>query len=293
MHPNTFLIIIFFTLIAIVGITAIVLNMLLFVVLCKMGTFRKSYFALVKSLTVADFFLPFMVPTIYAMVNNILYDYMMFVILFHLIALLLEMFVAIVKPLHYINWTRRRYIASRLATIWILPVPVVYLLSLLPESQIQQFGNHLIELKNQQDIIMIPLITLCFVAMVAVYIYIYSQVRKQQRFNQVQNQQAKANHRALVATILNVGSFFLCWFPIVVVEILYQYCKPLDERVMMLKDVIQVTVMINSVCDPIIYAIRLKEVRKQWRKIFCCFLHKRPFRNKIRMTELHQNMNSE
>ena len=272
----------------VVGLTAIVLNVLLLVVLSKLRTNRKSYFVLVKSLAVADCLLPFMIPTIALIMDDILYDYMLFVILFHLLALLLEMFVAIVKPLHYINWSQWRYIICRLVTLWIVPVAIVLLLCLIPEGLIELPGTYVSFSKNQQDIIRIPLITLCFVTMILAYMYIYSQVRKQQRLNQVQNQQAKTNHRALVVTILNVGSFFICWFPMVVFEILYQYHPWYNNRLMLLKDVAPMIVLINCVCDPIIYAIRLKEVNKMWRKTFCCFVHKQSLWKEIRMTDLHE-----
>ena len=286
MMPVIFIII--YIILTVVGLTAIVLNMLLLIVLSKLKTNRKSYFVLVKSLAVADCFLPLVTPTMAWIPGDTFYDYILFVILFHLIALLMEMFVAIVKPLHYINWSRRRYIVCRLITIWIVPGVVVLLLLFIPEGLIELPGYDVSISKSQKHIIRVPLIILCFVFMILAYRYIYCQVRKQQRLDQVQNQQAKSNHRVLVVTIFNMGSFFLCWFPMVVIEILYQYHTRYDNRLVLLKGVGPLIVLINCVCDPVIYAIRLREVNKMWRKTFCCFVHKQSLWKEIRMTDMHE-----
>ena len=36
-----------------------------------------------------------------------------------------EHYVAIIQPLHYINWTRSRYIVIRLLIAWLLPVVLI------------------------------------------------------------------------------------------------------------------------------------------------------------------------
>ena len=244
--------------------------MLLLVVLCRLKSPRRSYFTLVKSLTVADMLLPFCffmfilfgrpdLVTVETYVINIITrfnTYFASVILFHLMCLAAEHFVAIMKPLRYEEWCRRRYIVCRLVLGWTFP----FLLIILEETVLINF--------IPDSSILAGLIVVCFLIMLVVYIIIFCEIQKQQRFTNSQNNHAQKNYRSLVTTILIVATFFLCWMPHVVTMI----CFVLDVEKSVMQVLFEVSNIscVNSICDAFIYSIRLTEVKKVWRRTFCC-----------------------
>ena len=247
-------------------LTAVIWNVLLLVVLCRLKSPRRSYFSLVKSLTVADLLLPFLffMFTMYYRtdqkigihVMQMINRYLTYVTLFHLISLSAEHFVAIMKPLHYEEWCHCRYIICRLVLCWSFPL----LFIVLDETAIQ-------------DQPLIPgLIILCFLIMLVVYILIFCEVRKQQSFENSQNHHAQKNYRALMTTILNVVTFFLCWMPATVLEIWSAINMDTLENpyILVFLHIAANIICFNSICDALIYSIRLTEVQKMWRKTFCC-----------------------
>ena len=279
------------------AITGTTMNSLLLMILHRIKTSRKSYFALIKSLIIADLLLPSSIIVSFVTDLLYLYEYLLFVILLHLILLVMEHYVAIIRPLHYSTWIRGRYIVCRLATVWIIPVILVVISTYLPEKQlVLKISDWTIYTRMEtKDIFRLPFILGCFIGIVVVNIYMYKAVRRQQRLHDFQNHQATHNNKVLVITILNVGSFFVCWFPVVIAEIIFQIKGPTGYDTYYnnkdIKHLAECVVLLNSVCDPLIYAIRLAEVRKMWQKLFCCLCKKSLFqRVKARQIMIHYSV---
>ena len=289
-----------YCLIAFVLFPGIILNLSLFIVLFKMKNQLKSYFALVKSLILADLVLS--ITFAFCTINSLFEgggrseylryfcfyftEYLLYVVLLNLIALASEHYVAIIKPLHYKNWVRCRYIFCRLSTIWIIPSLLVFFGYLLPQRKDIE-----IEKRNNDDTVIttyiykndwsktfrVPFVLTCFMIMTIIYIYIYFIVRKQQIIHQLQNQHVRTNKKALVTTTFNLLSFFLCWFPTQVAELWFQISNPTDmdnyhTLEFWMNSAIPLLIGMNSICDPLIYAVRFPAVRKVWKRKFCCCL---------------------
>ena len=259
---------------------AIIWNVLLLVVLCRLKTIRRSYFSLVKSLTVADLLLPFTLLMYILYLQYIFLDnfaetffmisvvntYSMCVIVLHLICLAAEHYVAVIKPLRYEAWCRCRYVVCRIILCWTSPLLI---------ATIEITDNI-----SEMYIVLIKsgLTVLCFLIMLIVYILILREVRTQQRLENSQNRHARKNYRALITTILNLVTFFLCWMPFVVGDVYwflydeYGYGSVLYESssFTFFEEIARNILCVNSVCDALIYSIRLTEVRKVWRRTFCC-----------------------
>ena len=279
------------------AVTGILLNALLLVVLHKIKTTRTSYFALVKSLIVADMLLPLNITVIVITNELVLYEYLLYVILVHLILLVMEHYMAIIRPLHYVSWARCRYIICRLLMGWTLPVILVVISRSLPDKTINLKTKYFVdtELIKTKDIFRIPFILICFISIVVVNMYIYKAVRRQERLHGYSSQQSTHNSKVLVITIFNAGSFFICWFPVVIVEVWFQmnrygshttsseFYEIYEHRD--IKFMMQFILLLNSIFDPLIYAIRLRVVRRMWQKLFCC-LCKKPLSQRVKARQI-------
>ena len=163
---------------------------------------------------------------------------------------------AIIKPLRYQQWSRKRYIMCRLVALWILS----FLFGLL-DGFFLPYRDLVIS--------MYVAVPCSFITMTVIYVKIYFAIRRQQRLEMLQNPRAKQNRHALKTTLLNLLLFILCWIPLPVVFVISLFTA---------NEVIETTLVImilalpclNSIMDPLVYTIRLKTVRAIWRRTFCC-----------------------
>ena len=88
------------------------------------------------------------------------------------------------------------------------------------------------------------------------------------------------HRRALVTTLLILGSFILCWMPHCVFEVTLLIQVKINRVSVETSEVMLTTInnylynllLINAVLDPIIYASRLKEIRSGYKVVYeaCC-----------------------
>ena len=142
------------------------------------------------------------------------------------------------------------------------------------------------------DTFRVPFILVCFLLMAFVYIYIYREVRKQQRLQQMHNVTVRNNQRALLISILNLVSFVICWLPPVVIELWFQFSNPkyVSEYFgnFHWKEVVALVVYFNSICDLLIYAVRLSDIKAMWKRRFCdcCFMCRKSLQRQILKDEI-------
>ena len=270
----------------VVLLIAFILNTLLLTVLCKLKTAQRSYFCLIKSLTLAELLWSLLKLCVYLLTflgfsydmftrNILVLEYDVFsTIILHLIFLVMEHYVAIIKPLHYQKWCCYRYIVCRLVIIWTLSVVLAVIHNMLNTTT------------SRKILIVYPvLVFLCFLVMTVVYVYIYCEVRRQQRLELSENCNARTNKRALITTILILGSFLVLWIPnAVIVSLLILapvgfFSSPLWYFLLFPS---QLMVNFSYICDTLFYSIRLTGVRKLWRRSFCCLCSKRSLQRKVK-----------
>jgi hypothetical protein len=84
------------------------------------------------------------------------------------------------------------------------------------------------------------------------------------------------NAKTLVTTLLIIGTFVLCWIPLFTFQtiLLIQVHINRDAVIKTLKSLIlankylYMLLLVNSICDPIIYAVRLKEVQLGYKRFW-------------------------
>ena len=118
----------------------------------------------------------------------------------------------------------------------------------------------------------------CFCVMFSIYLKIYCAVRTKQRRHsmyqtsngRVVRERVQHNTRALLTTLLILGTFAIFWLPMCIFQvtlIILTHTHPeifTRESISTLTTVDQylyVVVLFNTLCDPVIYAIRIRDVR--------------------------------
>jgi hypothetical protein len=72
----------------------------------------------------------------------------------------------------------------------------------------------------------------------------------------------RAKYRATVTTLWILGTFIVLWFPTLIFNvILYVHADSASLVLNVVYDIMTCLPILNSVCDPIIYAIRLRAIR--------------------------------
>ena len=115
----------------------------------------------------------------------------------------------------------------------------------------------------------------CTCVMLILYLSIYCAARDKVRNVAVTEKDGSIgfkhnkNKRALVTTFLILGTFILCWLPmccfqvilLLLVKFRSEYVVEMTDKLILVDNSLVCVVLLNTVCDPIIYAIRIREVR--------------------------------
>jgi hypothetical protein len=114
-----------------------------------------------------------------------------------------------------------------------------------------------------------------FAIMFGIYCRIYSLLRKYQLFKGRHRKNMKKNRKGLITTFFILGTFMLCLLPYCIFEVVINVLMVTDVRKVIhyfnlvskfdyyLFDLL----LVNSLCDPIIYAVRMREFRLSYRNL--------------------------
>ena len=240
--------------------------------LSRLETKQKSYFTLIKSLTVADLVQSHWCSlcSIYVSQRTLCkshycWFYWSTTVVCHMRCPLFFDYVGsgtlspIMRPLYYVNWCRRRNNVWRLTIIWALPL-VEVVLAVMGYIQIFISKWHITPF--------LVMMYVCLLVVCVVYLLIYRKVRKQQRQEDRLNREDKFRYKTLSTTvmILLILLFFghLVW---------YAGSLSVNYKVLViLRYPNSSMTCLNCICDPLIYSLRLSNVQKIWRRSFqCCF----------------------
>ncbi|XP_069111313.1 melanocortin receptor 5-like [Argopecten irradians] len=121
---------------------------------------------------------------------------------------------------------------------------------------------------------------ICLVSIVFIYLRIYCEVKAiNNRLTQLQKDSFH-NKKSQITTLLIIGTFIVCWLPtcifqivmVIQIQVNRQMVKNLFVTLLRANKYLYALLLLNCVCDPIIYAVRLREVQMGYYRLLSrCF----------------------
>lgn len=226
------------------------------------------------------------------------------VTLLNLMTMATDHYIAILWPLHYGSTLNKRRSRIIILLVWLVAFVTAFagLASPLWDRTVRKRSTlkynycELVWLSPfQEEYSTFIIAGICCCVMVTMYVRIYWAIRRKHgngagfetRDGRIRDK-SEHNTRALLTTLLILGSFALCWLPMCffqIIMLIIMHARPelLSRRAIStlttVDQYLYAMFLINTLCDPIIYAIRIRDVRHGVLLILARFLPRR-LRNK-------------
>lgn len=208
--------------------------------------------------------------------------------LLNLVVLAFDHFLAISKPLQYLNVFTGRRVTLTLAGIWIIGLLCGFSDFIVPGPEYSYcVGRDYVNFceigycsRYETEYLLFPLAHVCFIVMVVFYSRVFVTIYKYQKMAGRHQRHMKRNIKGLVTTLIILGTFIVCWSPHCVFQAFF-LLKILSDHIWVMKNyrlLLRVDYfmyalwVVNCVCDPIIYAVRMREVKHGYYRMAHCYL---------------------
>ncbi|EFN88898.1 Trace amine-associated receptor 4 [Harpegnathos saltator] len=218
---------------------------------------------------------------------------------FHLMALAINHYLGILKPLHYLSIMTYRNTTFLLVLLWVLPIFFFALyFSLIENEGFQSVGceKNAFLYHKQFRMLFSSLFFGPFALMVCIYVHIFCIVKKHQatrlRFRRTgssfrprasealrsTSRQMAKNVKAVHTTLFILGSFLIGWMPGVIMymlvceDCLLQFNWLSGHSTFFIYTIINCLIILKTLVNPIIYAARMHEIKaatRRMRNSFC------------------------
>ena len=206
----------------------------------------------------------------------------------------IDHYIAINKPLHYPKLMSQYRSTVMLVTLWTVAILCGFSdfftgLTLLKTTTDLNYCELAWLTPFREEFIMMAIALVCLCVMLFIYTQIYSTVSRHRSPGEMQHSRKDdhKNRRALITTLLILGSFVICWLPnclfqiIMIIKVRTGETVVNESLVRLYKadKYISDLLLLNSICDPIIYTVRTYEVQLGYKRLFYRFCLRRPFFN--------------
>ncbi len=202
--------------------------------------------------------------------------------LLNLMGMAIDHFLAIVKPLHYPTLMNKHRASVIIATFWAIAILCGFsdFMSGYPKYPRNAHRFNYCEFiyitKYQEEYPTFTIALVCAVIMMVSYAMIVRAIRQRHRgMELLRPDNTVRNKKAVVTTLLILGTFFGCWLPMCMFQLalIIQVKvdpKPLEKlQYILLKadTYLYDLLMLNAILDPIIYAVRMREIQMGYRRL--------------------------
>ncbi|KAI0219425.1 hypothetical protein LSAT2_029034 [Lamellibrachia satsuma] len=213
------------------------------------------------------------------------------VTLLNLLGMALDHHIAIMKPLHYHMLMNHRRSIIMISLFWVVATVCGFsdvIVSIMNPRYMRlhhryNFCEFVYISRYQEEYTVFAIAFVCFVAMAFAYIGICVTVCKLHNQQSSYGGNFRQNKKALCTTFLILGTFVVCWIPICAFQLIMivqvKMNPEMVQRWMYLLGQVDSymynLLLVNALCDPIIYAVRMREMRQSYISLFksACMLH--------------------
>ena len=175
-----------------------------------------------------------------------------------LMIIAVDLLIKLKKPLHYNTIVTPRRANIVICCIWLVPISVFGIVFAIKEFylftyvSVQQYGS-----------------IGSVIFFIVIYNIIFCQIRK--RKNPSASRQSIATTKAAVTMLIIVTVYILCMMPMnwTMILIVYTQVVELSPRNMFtLGYILQFLYVFNTIADPIVFGVRIPEIRQQYAKLY-------------------------
>lgn len=293
------------------GFIAISLNILCILAITKIHSSLTSHYRLIVSLAISDILIGLSV--VLHIINNVFNprppspgvgpwpmrskSFCLYIIikalnttalnitLLNLMGMAIDLFLAIVRPLHYPSLMNKTRATVTIAFFWVVAILCGFsdFFSTYPKFRNYTWKYHFCEFvyltKHQEEYTTFAIALACFFIMSFVYLRILLAVKRRHQNIPIRTE-LQRNKKALYTTLLILFTFIICWLPMClfqIILIIHVKVNPMGvhrilSALVAVDPYLYNLMLLNCVFDPIIYAIRMADVRQGYRKLFrlCC-----------------------
>lgn len=197
----------------------------------------------------------------------------------HLLALAINHYIGILRPLHYAAIVTKRTVFWVIGAIWLLPNIFFFAyFSLVPEDGFQSpyCSKYDFLIRIPFRAIFSMLFFLPLICMSVMYSHMFVVVKRHQRgmLQLPSSRQLHKSVKAIITTLLILGTYLLGWMPAVLYFILTCLECPIPFQQLTVWVRVPVGIFINSMIvmknfvDPIIYVVRMPEIKGALRRLY-------------------------
>ena len=308
-----------YAILASLSLIATVAN-LMTIVTIVMAKSKAPYFRLILNLAISD--LTISLSTIAFFIHKILspvnlddtYRLCMFLVLKNmnnigmiislltLMGMAIDQYIGILYPFRYQSLMSKKRSYFMIILFWVISILCGFsdlftgvekanmMRKAYPNQSLKIYGWNfcyvvLHETPYTEEFIVFAVAFICCTVMMFIYAKIYGEVKKQRRRIPVCQEFAR-NNKALITTLIILGTFLLCWLPLCIFELSmiaitriwpeYTASKSNRNYFSKINLCLLDLMLVNTILDPLIYSLRMREVRTSFTKLFCRCLRKLP-----------------
>ncbi|XP_076461540.1 uncharacterized protein LOC143294027 [Babylonia areolata] len=201
--------------------------------------------------------------------------------LLNLLAMALDHYVAIMNPLHYPTRLSRANGTLLICLIWTVAFLGGCSVFVADVSQFRKVSAHLnyceyVQYSDYQgEYLVFAVAFITFFVITYTYARIYVEVRRTYRNGATNRLDFARNRKALLTTLLIIGTFVFCWLPTCLFQIALLIQVHVDRTTvhrmyatfLRANRYLNALLLLNSFADPIIYAFRLRDVQLGYRRL--------------------------
>ena len=208
--------------------------------------------------------------------------------LLNLMLMALDHYLAIMKPLHYPVICNKGKLILIILAMWLLAFILGFSDFASALAQYQKFSGYnyceVVRITPYQDeYTVFAIAPVCLGIMIYMYTRICLKVWKRNtpgsQSIRTQGERGRST-KALVTTLLHIGTFVISWLPVCLFEISLLFKGRSDPQslydnqstYLLINNHLYNLMIMNAIADPIIYTVRMREVRIGFSRLFPCWI---------------------